>query len=69
MINIIIVNILFYDSNVFCTFEDVDRTTGILNLVSPTVDSTYYGTRRANKILPLPENKFIVVYIGDSGKC
>lgn len=69
ILKIIIMHILYYCTTVFCTFEDVDRTTNILNLASPTVDNIYYGNRRANKILPLQDNKFIVVYIGDLGKC
>lgn len=42
--NIIIILFLTCSTTFFCTFEDVDRATSILNLDSPTVDMTFYGT-------------------------
>lgn len=61
---------LFIIINLFkSTFDDVDRAAGILNLASPTHHPTYYEGRYGNTILPLADNKFIVVYIGNGGKC
>lgn len=38
IIVVIFIYIIFHSVTVFCTFEDVDRATNILNLVSPTID-------------------------------
>lgn len=62
-----IIYILFHIAK--STFEAVDRSTSLIGIIQPTYGVRNPMNRRANKVLAFPDNTFVIVYIGDSGKC